>query len=167
MNSHKVSARAALSAAALVGVLGLAACSSTTSADEASSSPTQAPASSAPATPTGSAQPTTQTAAVEGSYISLNEYENNKAKYSDSDVVLFFNASWCPTCQEANKNLSASKGEFPNGLTVVDVDYDDNTDLRKEYGVTTQHTFVLIEPDGTEVKKWTGSDTVDQIEAKV
>jgi len=167
MRTQKVSTRAALSAAALVGVLGLAACSSTTSTDEASPAAEPTATTAAPVAPAPPAQGTTQNASVAGSFITLDEYQSNKAKYADNDVVLFFNAPWCSTCQEANKNLNASKGEFPNGLTVVSVDYDSNTDLRKEYGVTTQHTFVQISPDGTEIKKWSGSSTVGQIEAKV
>ena len=166
MRTRKISSRAALGAAGVVAVFGLAACGSTTADDsttEAATPPaatTSAPASSAPTAEV-------QNAAVAGSYITLDEYEDNKAKYADTDVVLFFNASWCPTCQAANKSLDASKGDFPNGLTVVSVDYDSNTELRKEYGVTTQHTFVLIDSDGNEVKKWTGSESVEEIEAKV
>lgn len=166
MRIQKVSTQAALSAAVLVSVLGLAACSSTTSTADGGASAEPA-ATSAPAATSTPAQGSTQNASVEGSYISLEDYESNKAKYADSDVVLFFNASWCSTCREANKNLTGSKGDFPNGLTVVNVDYDSNNDLRKKYGVTTQHTFVLVAPDGTEIKKWTGSNSVNQIEAKV
>ena len=52
-------------------------------------------------------------------------------------------------------------------MTVVSVDYDTATDLKKQYGVTTQHTFVQIQPDGSEVQKWTGTETVEAIQAKV
>lgn len=97
-----------------------------------------------------------------GAYIDYAEFESEPQAYAAGDVVLFFNATWCPTCQEAVKNLESAR--FPDGLTVVSVDYDSNLDLRKKYGVTTQHTFVQVTPDGEQVKKFTGSTTIPQIQ---
>ena len=54
----------------------------------------------------------------------------------------------------------------PAGLTVVKVDYDTATDLRKTYGITQQHTFVQIGPDGAQLAKWTGTKTGEAIKAK-
>jgi hypothetical protein len=45
----------------------------------------------------------------------------------------------------------------PAGLTVVSVDYDSATELRKRYGVTVQHTFVQVDAQGNELAKFTGS----------
>lgn len=101
-------------------------------------------------------------AAVPGSYITYEEYATNPDKYSGGDVVLFFNATWCPTCQEATKNLQSST--VPDGLTIVSVDYDSSTDLKQEYGVTTQHTYVQIDTQGEQVTKFTGATTVQQIQ---
>lgn len=100
-----------------------------------------------------------------GGYISQADYEKEPAAFSDSDVVLFFNATWCPTCQEADENLSSA--QFPDGLTVVSVDYDSNEALRDRYGVTTQHTFVVIGPDGSVVKKFTGASDVAEIQGNL
>ena len=50
---------------------------------------------------------------------------------------------------------------------MVSVDYDSNLDLRKEYGVTTQHTFVQVGPDGEQITKFTGSTTVPQIKSEL
>lgn len=99
--------------------------------------------------------------AVPGSIVSYADYQSDPKKYADSDVVLFFNASWCPTCQEATENLTSET--LPDGLTIVDVDYDDNTDLRQQYGVTTQHTFVHVDASGKELVTFTGSTTAGQI----
>ena len=98
-------------------------------------------------------------------YVSYSKYSEDRAKYADSDVVLFFNASWCPTCIEADRNLSDAS--FPDGLVVVSVDYDENTDLRQEYGVTTQHTYVQVDSTGGEVTKFTGANNVDEIERQL
>ena len=114
--------------------------------------PTTEPSTKAPALPAGA-------------YVDYADYQADQQAYAAGDVVLFFNATWCPTCQEATKNLEAA--DFPEGLTVVSVDYDSNLDLRKKYGVTTQHTFVAIKPNGDQIKKWSGSMTADAIQAKV
>lgn len=144
--------------------------SSDQAADPASAEPTpeltQTPASPEPmaeeespaAQDMGDAAP----AIVAGSYISYNEYNADPAAYENGDVVLFFNASWCPTCQAANANLESEP--VPDGLTVVSVDYDSNGNLRQQYGVTVQHTYVQIGPDGEEMTKFTGSNSAAEIQ---
>ena len=102
-------------------------------------------------------------AASSGAYITLAQYEGSKDMYADSDVVLFFAADWCPTCQEAAKNLEADPAAIPTGLAIVRVDYDNSDELKQKYGVTTQHTFVQVDADGNELAKWTGSTTADEI----
>jgi hypothetical protein len=78
--------------------------------------------------------------------------------------VLFFAASWCSTCQRADKNLLGSG--VPEGLTVVKTDYDSSTALKKQYGVTVQHTFVQVDPSGEALAKFTGSDTAEEISSQ-
>jgi hypothetical protein len=39
------------------------------------------------------------------------------------------------------------------------VDYDAATDLRTQYGVTVQHTFVQVDGQGNELAKFTGAPT--------
>jgi len=102
-------------------------------------------------------------AAASGAFITLAEYEGSKDMYADSDVVLFFAADWCPTCQTTKKNLEADPAAIPAGLAVIRVDYDNSDELKQKYGVTTQHTFVQVDADGNEVAKWTGSLTADEI----
>lgn len=157
---------APLSAGLLVTVLAACGGSAANTSPSAPAAPTsQSPSQSSPAA--SSTSSASAPSAAPGGYISQQDYEQNKAGLGDTHVVLFFNADWCPTCQEANRNLKASKSSWPTGLTVVDIDYDDNRDLRSEYGVTYQHTFVEISPDGQMIKKWSGSETVDQINDKV
>ncbi len=98
-----------------------------------------------------------------GAYITLSDYEAGKETYDDGTVVLFFNASWCPTCQETQKNLEADPAAIPAGLTIVKVDFDTSDELKRQYGVTTQHTFVQVDADGNELAKWTGSSTAEDI----
>lgn len=80
-------------------------------------------------------------------------------------VVLNFSAPWCPVCREADKNFKASA--TPDGLTLLKVDYDSSTDLKKKYGVTYQHTFVQVDKDGKLLKKWSGSTTYDELQKQI
>ena len=101
----------------------------------------------------------------EGAWINYSAYDSDPATYHGSgDVVLFFNASWCPTCQASVRSLDADG--VPAGLTVVSVDYDGATDLKRQYGVTVQHTYVQVDQDGNELAKWTGSVSGEDIAAQ-
>lgn len=98
-------------------------------------------------------------------------YENfEAAKVAEAaargDVVLFFHASWCPTCRAADTAIQSGLSDA-DGLTILKTDYDTETELRQKYGVTTQHTFVQIDASGNEIAQWTGTNTVADIAAKV
>ncbi|MEO7423246.1 MAG: thioredoxin family protein, partial [Ornithinibacter sp.] len=79
-------------------------------------------------------------------------------------VVYYFHADWCPSCRATEASIDAEG--LPAGLTLVKVDFDTDTDLRKQYGITQQHTFVQVDPGGTELAKWTGTISGADIEAK-
>ena len=76
--------------------------------------------------------------------------------------MLFFNAKWCPACRAINEALTSDPGKIPAKTTVVSVDYDQHTDLRQRYGVTTQHTFVQIDTNGEKTRQWV-STSVDAL----
>lgn len=151
---------AAIGASLAVAALFVAGCSGAASTSTSSTPP---PAANTPA----GAVPSIAPAATAGSYITWDDYQKDPAAYTGNHVVLFFNASWCPSCQRTVESLDESKGNFPAELTVVSVDYDTSTELKKKYGVTYQHTFVEISPDGEQIKKWSGTESVDAINAKV
>lgn len=97
---------------------------------------------------------------------SFSDYSSDKlANAEKGKVVIFFSAAWCPTCKEANKNFTSSA--TPDGVTLLKADYDSSTDLKKKYGVTYQHTFVQVDKDGKQIKKWSGSTTYDQIKSQL
>lgn len=76
--------------------------------------------------------------------------------------ILYFYANWCPTCRPVNRELQENEAKFPEGVRVIRVNYNDtDTDeaekeLAKQYAITYQHTFVLIDENGKELKKWNG-----------
>lgn len=72
--------------------------------------------------------------------------------------VLFFHAAWCPYCIKNDQRLTgwfADPGPSFPVYSVYKVDYDDSKDLRSQFGVTTQDTFILIDRDGNEERKLT------------
>ena len=75
-------------------------------------------------------------------------------------VVLFFRASWCPTCRALDKDIKENLSSIPADLTILDVDYDNSIDLKQKYGVTYQHTLVEVDKDGKMIKKWVGSSNL-------
>lgn len=98
-----------------------------------------------------------------GAYLTIQDFERSKEKYEESNIVLFFNANWCSTCKIARDNIESNLDAIPSSLVIVVVDFDKETDLRKKYGVTIQHTFVQIDENGSALAKWSGSVTAEEI----
>ncbi len=162
----------AQSLAVLAAVAGLALAGCSTAEESAQTTPSPAATSASPSAPapeTSAAAPSAAApaAAAKSGYVTYDEYNADKAAFDQGDVVLFFHASWCPTCQRAEKNLEADPASIPNDLTIVKVDYDSSSDMKQQYGVTVQHTFVQVDESGTQLTKWTGSNTADEISNKL
>ena len=78
-------------------------------------------------------------------------------------VVLFFYAPWCPTCRTVDTDIKNRLNDLPSDLSLLTVDYDSSTELKKKYGVTYQHTFVQVDETGNMLKKWSGGSTLQSI----
>lgn len=101
---------------------------------------------------------------IDTSDISYDMYSQDKLS-SDKTNVLFFHATWCGKCKKADKNLKKEMASFPADLQVLKVDYDSNQDLRTKYGVTSQHTFVVVDENGEMLSKFSwASDLKDILE---
>jgi thiol-disulfide isomerase/thioredoxin len=105
---------------------------------------------------------------AQGKYLeySSNILEENK----DKTIVYFFKTSWCTTCNALDRELEQSLSGFPSNLVIVKVDYvtasgasTEELDLKPRYGVTTQHTLVLVDSQGNQIKKWNNSFTLGEI----
>jgi thiol-disulfide isomerase/thioredoxin len=79
--------------------------------------------------------------------------------------IIFFSATWCPTCQATNKDIQANLGNIDPKLHILSADYDTSTELKAKYGVTMQHTFVEVDGSGNLIKKTNGLATVAAINA--
>lgn len=82
-------------------------------------------------------------------------------------VVLFFKASWCPTCKAVDADITQNLDQIPGNIRILKVDYDNSTELKAKYGVTYQHTFVQVDADGKLLKKWSGSPTLNNLLGEV
>lgn len=98
-------------------------------------------------------------------YVPYSKAALDNAK--DSRRVLYFYASWCPTCRPADADFATNAAKIPTDLTVIRVNYNDpETDaeekaLATKYGITYQHTFVQIDAAGQEVTTWNGGSLAD------
>lgn len=93
--------------------------------------------------------------------------ESLLANAENGKVVLFFHAAWCPTCIALDNNIKNSADDIQSNLTILKVDYDSATELKKKYGVTYQHTMVQVDANGEQIAKWSGGNTLGSIETKV
>ena len=157
MKHRRAAAGAGLGFAA---VLVLGACSTATT-DAQSPTPAPATTSASPSASAEAADATVQPAVAPGSFVPYADYVNDTAAYDNTDVVYFFNASWCPTCNEAVESIEGTG--VPEGVTIVSVDFDSSQDLKQQYGVTQQHTYVQIDPNGDEVQKFSGNITAQSV----
>jgi thiol-disulfide isomerase/thioredoxin len=79
-----------------------------------------------------------------------------------SYVILFFTAAWCPSCVEAEDAIEGKKSYIPPHTALMTVDFD-KEELREQYNVERQHTFILLDSEGNEIKRWTNSVTLEDI----
>ncbi len=84
--------------------------------------------------------------------------------------VLYFYATWCPSCKVANEDFTANPNKIPEDVVVIRTNYNDpdtdqeEKDLAKKYSITYQHTFVQVDSTGKEITKWNGGGTDELID---
>lgn len=95
-------------------------------------------------------------------------YDETKLALADAgQVVLYFNASWCPSCRALDSDIETHLSDIPAGVAILKIDYDTATELKQKYGITQQHTLVQVDSDGEEITKWTGSPTLAALLTKL
>ena len=108
---------------------------------------------------------TTDKSAKVGSY---EAYAPEKlARAASGDVVLFFHASWCPSCRGLNADIEKNINALPENVSILKVNYDTESELKKKYGVTYQHTLVQVGADGSLIKKWSGSSNLGNLVSQI
>jgi thiol-disulfide isomerase/thioredoxin len=91
-------------------------------------------------------------------------YEEAALRFAqDGDVVIFFHASWCPTCKAQEEAILRDAQDIPSDLTILKADFDTEIALREKYEVTLQHTLIQVDADGGELARWNGGTTLNSI----
>ena len=86
---------------------------------------------------------------VEDEQLGAGTYTDySQANLTDGENVIFFAASWCTTCRALENNLNADLASIPSNLAILKADYDTETALKQQYGVTYQHTLVQVDKEG-------------------
>ena len=87
----------------------------------------------------------------ESLYLVFNNEDYHKALLEDKIILLYFYANWCPECRkEQPQTISAFNELKNNDLIGFRVNYkdsdtdDDEVALAKEFGISYQHTKVII-----------------------
>jgi thioredoxin 1 len=106
--------------------------------------------------------------AVMAKHGSYEAYSSAKLTMAETGkVVLFFRASWCPTCKGLDADIKKNALTIPAGVTILDVDYDNSSELKKKYVVTYQHTLVQVDAKGNQISKWQGSPSLAALVGKI
>jgi thiol-disulfide isomerase/thioredoxin len=142
-----------IAAAIVAAIVAVAVFASPTTPD---ATPPVSGAPSTESTPTVDTTPSaeaTPPVASAGAYV---EYSDDAIARADGRVLLFFHAPWCPQCRSVESDILAEG--VPAGVTIIKVDFDSRQDLRQQYGVTLQTTFVEVDAEGDELQKHVAYD---------
>jgi thioredoxin-like negative regulator of GroEL len=85
----------------------------------------------------------------------FEEYKESKLSESGyNETIVFFYAPWCPECRAFE--MAIDEQGVPDGVQILQLDYDSSDELKAKYGVTLQTTFVKVGKDGELISKWVG-----------
>lgn len=98
---------------------------------------------------------TQETAAQPATYV---DYSAEAFESQQGTKLLFFHADWCPQCRALDSDIEAHIGTLQD-VTIYKVDYDTETELRKQYEVTQQTTVVKTDEKGTKLDSFVAYDS--------
>jgi thioredoxin 1 len=90
---------------------------------------------------------------IVGLYTDYSAVAVDQALADGKKVAFFFHATRCPSCRKLDKNIENDLTVIPSDTVLFKVDYDRNTELKRKYEVTSQHTIVLIDANQALIKK--------------
>lgn len=91
-------------------------------------------------------------------YIDYSEQNLESAKRTGRSVLFFAATLWCQTCAELDKEIKERSQELPSDVTMLKVDYDNDREMKRKWGVTTQHTLIQLDNGGNEINRWIGGN---------
>lgn len=131
------------------GIIGLAGCSSVIEKSPDSASNTQKIVSEVQNTNTE--QEPAKEGNVENSQVALYA-DFTQERYSEllgkKPFAIFFHASWCPDCVNLEKQIKKNIKNLPKEAVILKANYDTESKLKQDYGITVQSTVVVIDKNG-------------------
>lgn len=109
--------------------------------------------------------------AEKSSYLPFTKSEYDSARAEGKIIFLEFYANWCPYCtkQKPINESAFASAQMPANVAGFQVNYkDSDTDsdekaLAREFGVSYQHTRIVLGPDGSVLFKATGNSSEEGI----
>lgn len=86
-----------------------------------------------------------------GLIVSYDKMAFEQAQAEGKKVGLYFEANWCANCKLLKEDL-IQKG-IPENAVMFTVDFDAESDLRKEYEVVNLHTWIVFDQEGNVIYK--------------
>jgi thioredoxin 1 len=101
---------------------------------------------------------TSEVAFETNTYVDYSPTAQAAAQQQGTSVLFFAATAWCQTCSALEAEILEKSAQIPANVTILKVDYDNDSAMKKKYGVTAQHTLIVLDESGTEVKRWVGGD---------
>ncbi len=98
-----------------------------------------------------------------GIYKDYSDAALDQALADNQKIALFFHATRCPACRRLDRDLRADMDQLPADTVVFKVDYDEETGLKQQYGITMQHTVILIDENKNEAARAAGAGIAEVI----
>jgi thiol:disulfide interchange protein len=102
--------------------------------------------------------PPAEVAFETNTYVDYSPTTQAAAQQQGTTVLFFAATEWCQTCSALEAEILEKSDQIPAQVTILKVDYDNDSAMKSRYGVTTQHTLIVLDKSGSEVKRWVGGD---------
>ncbi|GAB2610007.1 thioredoxin family protein [Emticicia sp. W12TSBA100-4] len=81
---------------------------------------------------------------------------------SDEPVLIDFSAEWCKPCRKIDAMLNQLAEELDEDITIMKIDVDKNTALRKKYKIDAVPTLILFQ-NSKQLWRHTGLISVPEV----
>ena len=75
--------------------------------------------------------------------------------------VLKFYAQWCGPCKSMSNVL---KNHYKGDVPIEDIDIDESQEVAIRYGIRSVPTCILLDDNGTEIRRKSGAMMIDEFE---
>lgn len=89
-------------------------------------------------------------------YLDYSESSLSAAQLKGTSILFFAATKWCQTCSELEKEIVKRHVEIPKNVTILKVDYDNDRFMNQKHQVTSQHTLIILDQNGQEMRRWIG-----------